>query len=395
MEAEDYYLFGGIISRLDDRETARECWEQGLHIDPNHAGLLFELASLFRRMSRYSAATKLASHLSTQPGWEARGKLLLGQIKYEQDEPEGSSADLRTALDLDQARPGAVAPTAESRKLLARTLLRTGRSTDARSQLQIVLTKGSDPEASWLLSRSYLQARVLVEAATALEQSQGYREEHPLTPEPAVYIGSARCAPCHDSIYKSEQTSLHARTFRRATELKDLHIPDHALHDPAQKDVSHTIRRSAGQVQLETQVHGETYHALVDYAFGSGDQGLTFVGHDQSGRARELRLSYYGDGATWDVTSGQLSQRPTGENFLGKRLSADDVYSCLFCHTTVARSARDQRPPLAADRGIGCERCHGPGGNHLEAVALKFSDRAIARPGPDAGGQVITLCAMP
>ena len=92
MEAEDYYLFGGVISRLDDRETARECWEQGLRIDPNHAGLMFELASLFRRMSRYSAAAKLASHLSAQPGWEVRGKLLLGQIKYEQDDPEGSSA---------------------------------------------------------------------------------------------------------------------------------------------------------------------------------------------------------------------------------------------------------------------------------------------------------------
>ena len=95
MEAEDYYLFGGVISRLDDRETARECWEQGLRIDPNHAGLLFELAGLFRRMSRYSAAVKLASHLSTLPGWEARGKLLLGQIKYEQDDAEGSAADLR------------------------------------------------------------------------------------------------------------------------------------------------------------------------------------------------------------------------------------------------------------------------------------------------------------
>ena len=38
MKAEDYYLFGTVIYRLGDRETARECWEQGLRIDPNHAG---------------------------------------------------------------------------------------------------------------------------------------------------------------------------------------------------------------------------------------------------------------------------------------------------------------------------------------------------------------------
>jgi hypothetical protein len=33
--------------------------------------------------------------------------------------------------------------------------------------------------------------------------------------------------------------------------------------------------------------------------------------------------------------------------------------------------------PEAADSGIGCERCHGPGGNHQKAIAADFSDRAI------------------
>ena len=148
-------------------------------------------------------------------------------------------------------------------------------------------------------------------ASTALGQSGSYRDEHPLISEPAVYVGSARCARCHASIYQSEQTSLHARTFQRGTELKDLILPDHPIADPAQARVSHTIHRSDGDIRFETHDDGKVYRAVVDYAFGSGDRGLTLVGRDEAGRARELRFSYYADGSAWDltpVTRGEISR---------------------------------------------------------------------------------------
>ena len=40
----------------------------------------------------------------------------------------------------------------------------------------------------------------------------------------------------------------------------------------------------------------------------------------------------------------------------------------------------DRIGPETADRAIGCERCHGPGANHLAAVAAGFSDPAIVNP---------------
>ena len=49
--------------------------------------------------------------------------------------------------------------------------------------------------------------------------------------------------------------------------------------------------------------------------------------------------------------------------------------------------------PEAADRGIGCERCHGPGGNHLAAVAAHFDDLAIARPSLAPAARITQLCA--
>ena len=78
---------------------------------------------------------------------------------------------------------------------------------------------------------------------------------------------------------------------------------------------------------------------------------------------------------------------------MGQHLAADAVAICVDCHVTSIRAARDRSVPEAADRGIGCERCHGPGGNHVAAVAADFDDLAIARPGLASAGQITRLCA--
>ncbi len=79
--------------------------------------------------------------------------------------------------------------------------------------------------------------------------------------------------------------------------------------------------------------------ALVDYAIGSGDRGLTLVGRDEEGIARELRLSHYNDGADWDVTIGQRAGLKNAADYLGLTLAADELNTCVHCHTTNSRAA--------------------------------------------------------
>jgi tetratricopeptide (TPR) repeat protein len=393
MQAEDFFLFGTLVDRTGDHETARECWEAGLGADPNHAELLHAFVGVLRKRHQPARAAAVARRLASRPGWEARGRLILGEIEYELDDPAGAAASLRLALERDPLARGAPEPPSFYRKLHARALLRAGRCEEARGALKVVLASRPDPEASWLLSRAHLQRGSAAEVADALTHSASYREEHPLEPEPAPYVGSARCSGCHSATHWSEQQSLHARTFRRGTDLASLPLPGGPLSDPARPAVTHTVARSGGEVRFETHDRDQTYRALVDYAFGSGHRGVTLVGHDEKGRMRELRLSHYADGPAWDVTTGHPPQPPPGEDFLGRFLTTDQLLSCFECHTTVARAALDRAGPQSHDRGVGCERCHGPGGNHLKAVAAKLPDLAIARPGPASGAQVVAVCA--
>ena len=53
-------------------------------------------------------------------------------------------------------------------------------------------TRGPDPEASWLLSRAYLQKRDKSQAQAALAQAGSYRADNPLEAEPSPYVGEAR-----------------------------------------------------------------------------------------------------------------------------------------------------------------------------------------------------------
>jgi hypothetical protein len=48
--------------------------------------------------------------------------------------------------------------------------------------------------------------------------------------------------------------------------------------------------------------------------------------------------------------------------------------------------------PEAADHAIGCERCHGPGGHHVAAVAAGFSSLETAGPGESSGAAINEMC---
>src|SRR5262249_44337610 len=154
-------------------------------------------------------------------------------------------------------------------------------------------------------------------AAVVFQQAAPYRSENPLEPEPARYVGEARCAACHRPQGDAVLASRHATTFARARELGNLPLPDDPLSDPGNPQVTHRLRRAGDSLVIETRADQTVFRAVVDYAFGSRDHFTTFVGRDDRGRSFMLRMSYYRSprGTGWDITTGLARQPAVAEEY--------------------------------------------------------------------------------
>jgi tetratricopeptide (TPR) repeat protein len=397
MLADDLFLLSIALHRTGNSQASLQVLEEARAADPDHAATLFELTRGYLSTDRLGDATETGRRLAAHPGWEARAKALLGRIQLMREDPEGAAAFWQQALAHATAGQTLGSPPLVSRKELARALLLAGRPDAARRHVQAAQDGEPDPEAAWLRGRAAMQQGDWAAARSAWEQAGTFRDENPLIPEPGPFLGSESCAACHGPIYRRQHGSRHARTFFHASELDHLELPAPSFPDPSQPEVVHTLRRVEGnRLEQETRGFGKVLRAVVEYAFGSGDRGLTLVGRDDRGRPRELRLSAYPNatGPSWDLTSGHRDRPADIEAYLGQPLTDDAVRRCLLCHVTDPKAALDASGPAVSERGVGCETCHGPGGNHLIAVRARSPDLAIARPGLARGARLTALCAQ-
>ncbi len=215
-------------------------------------------------------------------------------------------------------------------------------------------------------------------------------------PEPAAYVGAAKCAECHVSNADLQEHSRHNRTFFRVGQMAELPFPKQPVADPDDPAVTHSYLRRDGHIEHETRAHGRVARTILDYAFGSGDRGLTPVGHDEEDHYFESRLSFYGSELGWKATFGQAGRPSDDEHYRGAPQTRDGVRLCVSCHQTNPTAVLSGKGPEADDLAIGCERCHGPGGNHLLALesSRKPDDLAIARPTMAHGEPIIQLCGQ-
>jgi tetratricopeptide (TPR) repeat protein len=398
MTAEDYLLVGQACVRARNVDLAIKVWQKAVQIDPSHFESRIALEQVLFRLDKLTEAEEEAESLLAQPGRSALAEFLRGQIRTQKSDPAGAARAFERALEQPDQWKFMVDP-ALIRKQLARCLLQTGQPALAREQVRELTGLNRDQEACWLLSRCDLQETIPIEPAVAA-QARSYRESHPMESEPGLFVGAARCAACHPGTFRDQDASRHAHTFFRKDKLSAVPVPQRPIADPGNDRFSHTFHKRGDGLEVETHGDGQIYQTIVDYAFGSGELGLTLVGHDPEGRSLEYRLSLYPDRLGWDVTTGQARQPGQQTAFYqGKSLSVDDVRHCISCHHTNPRAILTATGPESSDRAIGCERCHGPGGNHLKAVTSKdfasdhVADLAIARPSLASGQAIVGLCA--
>ena len=102
--------------------------------------------------------------------------------------------------------------------------------------------------------------------------------------------------------------------------------------------------------------------------FGSGNHARSYLHRTARGTFIELPLGWYAEkGGYWAMSPGFDSRHP-----ITRRLVS---YECMFCHDGYPRIPAGHDTPGAEPvfigdlpEGIDCQRCHGPGGNHVRAV---------------------------
>ncbi len=106
----------------------------------------------------------------------------------------------------------------------------------------------------------------------------------------------------------------------------------------------------------------------VDYVIGSGDHAANYLHRTADNQLIELPVTWYTSEGRWSMSPGY--DRPDHLGF-----SRAITYRCLFCHNAypdVPEGAGnwdgETVMPSYLAEGIDCQRCHGPGAEHIAAV---------------------------
>ena len=186
--------------------------------------------------------------------------------------------------------------------------------------------------------------------------------------KPGVYLGSAVCGECHAQIaetYRSHSMANSLWETMAAPKIEEASKKNSFSPDGRHWYTIETTPEGVFHHERLIDRDGETLYdqaVRVDYTMGSGHQGRSYL--IDRGTAMYLSpITWYSHAGRWDLSPQY--QLPVHRRF-GRRI----VDGCLNCHAgrvNDIRGASDQygSPPFY-ELSIGCERCHGPGDEHVK-----------------------------
>jgi Tetratricopeptide repeat len=189
-------------------------------------------------------------------------------------------------------------------------------------------------------------------------------------PAPAEngYAGSEACATCHDAIYKVQSGSRHAHSWRApGKEFPASYQVDLDGNEPLPVPVA---------AILGGDRFGFSFILELDKLGGVSLPRKTLI------EGRYLHSVRTGNRV---LSPGLPAEKPDSyATAAGRVLSPAFAKKCLGCH-----GAPSETTP---DTGVRCERCHGPGRQHIAAVGAKAKDLAIVHPGKVAAEKLLDIC---
>lgn len=182
------------------------------------------------------------------------------------------------------------------------------------------------------------------------------------------FLGSTACAECHPKISRAYARHPMANSLWTVADAPA--IEDYNKETIFSPDTNHhyAVETTADGIlhhERMTDAEGETLYdqaVRVDYAVGSGAMGRSYL-IDRSGLLFMSPISWYTSSRRWDLSPGY--RLPHHRRF-DRRIQAE----CVSCHSgrlnpESGSNRRFKQPPFF-ELSIGCERCHGPGKQHVE-----------------------------
>ncbi|MEZ5013098.1 MAG: tetratricopeptide repeat protein [Chitinophagales bacterium] len=183
------------------------------------------------------------------------------------------------------------------------------------------------------------------------------------------YVGMETCRLCHSDKYESFRHTGMGMSFDHATRKKSAALFDeaHALvFDSMHNFYYKPYWKGDDLMVMEFRIEaGDTTHKRVEkiaYIVGSGQHTNSHM-IDVNGYIYQAPITFYTQKQEWDMAPGM-------EDGFNARFSRVIEFECMNCHNgypePVIGSVNKYQ---LVKTGIDCERCHGPGGLHVERVS--------------------------
>ena len=258
-----------------------------------------------------------------------------------------------------------------------------------RNTLVLLLVAGASIGAL-MYARRMSQPSTLHPAATNTNPAAGYTN-------PSV------CASCHEQIARTYSLTGMARAFSKVSGSTFKTTPSRVFHEASDRYYT-MVERDGKFYQRRHQIgfDGREANALeleAHYVIGSGNHARTFLHRNPDGRLVQLPVSWYAErGGYWAMSPGY--DRSAHLDF---RRPIDA--GCMSCHNGYPSAHIEDDPPSLAGsqtsfgaplpEGIDCQRCHGPGRAHVDAIKsgdLEAARRAIVNPATLSRERQLDVC---
>ena len=257
-------------------------------------------------------------------------------------------------------------------------------------------------------STSGLSAIVLLSVASAL--SVGQLAGQVLSPASEGYVNPRLCNGCHATIYKTYRETGMAKSFahpKPENTVEDYKKNNKFYHGPS-KTYFEMIERDGAYYQRRYQLGYEgkqtnIEETKIDYFLGSAIHARAYLHRSTDGRLLQLPVTWYSEkGGYWWMAPGY----DQSANAVGQRAI---TYDCIFCHNgyeaiPAAHTRLGDEPVYSGElrEGVDCQRCHGPGQNHIQAATKPGARpedirKAIVNPAklsPEREGEVCLQCHL-